>query len=304
LEGQEDGHRRLEPRCRQRELPGEPEIAASTHRRLTPDRARLLDTLSSRLAERAEELSATVDRPLDVAELCRELGAGLRVAPARRDGPRGSLQEDGARATVVVFRHGNLGAALSRGERFTVAHELGHLVAAREVDFTPRRRAEYWRLEQLCNEFAGRVLVPRHLWRDLLGPPHDAPELAAAVNALANRAGVSAEAAARRFVPCVERPVAVGGLRIDPSVSTGRLGFRTWWVECRPWCGGRGGNRQAIYEDHVLAPVLRDLVRLPGQQSTSPTVQGTSSTWLRRRAHTTGSFAAVLEDAIEPVSSS
>ena len=59
---------------------------------------------------------------------------------------------------------------LTPRERFSVAHELGHLVALRELDLQPaRERTDYWTQEGWMNGFAAALLVAEWLvdeWLD------------------------------------------------------------------------------------------------------------------------------------------
>jgi IrrE N-terminal-like domain len=196
---------------------------------------------------------------------------------------------------IVLMRANTAPKSLRRHERFTVAHELAHALIIRELNYFPRRRAEYWACEDLCNEFASALLIPAHAI-EAFGEPATAAELAGMVNDIARRAGVTAEPAARAIVARLETPVAVGTLRLDPLPRTKRLGFRCWWAENRQWWGGRGGRRLAVYEDHPLAPVLRALRTARWGAASAPQVVGSQSTYLRRRAAAGAAFAAVLSE--------
>jgi hypothetical protein len=187
----------------------------------------------------------------------------------------------------------NRRAPISGHERFTIAHELGHYVLLRETQFRPRRDAEYWLGEQLCNHFASRLLIPPRLLSDI-SEPATAAELAAAVNEVATRAAVTAEPAARALVGCLATPVASGSFRLDPLSSTRRLGFRGWWGENREWWGGRGGRRLAVYASHPLAPVLETMRQMKSEQTANPALAGAASTFLRRRRGPHASFTALL----------
>ncbi len=45
--------------------------------------------------------------------------------------------------------------------RFLLAHEIAHCVIDLQIPISPSSRSEYWRLEELCNEMAAQLLVPR-----------------------------------------------------------------------------------------------------------------------------------------------
>lgn len=202
------------------------------------------------------------------------------------------MHRDG-QSEVIVYRRRAAGPSLAPHERFTVAHELGHHVLLQDSNFRARRRREYWEGEDLCQHFAARLLLPDRLVYDL-PEPTDALELMSAVNSLARRAQVSAEPAARALVKRIERPVALGTLRLDPYPATRRLGFRAWWVENRRWWGSGGGRRLAVYVDHPLAPALELMRGLRTGEFGSPSLKGAAMTTLRRRRGSTAALAALL----------
>lgn len=182
---------------------------------------------------------------------------------------------------------------LTPRERFTIAHEIGHYVLLQEASFRPQRRRDYWLGESLCQEFASRLLI-RPKVVEAVRPYGSSADLMAAVNQVARVANVSPEPAARALVAHLDQPVAIGAFILDPRRSTKRLGFRAWWAENRQWWGARGGRRLAVYIDHPLAPVLQEMTRLRPWNVGCPSVDGASSTMLRRRGQRWGAFAAVL----------
>jgi hypothetical protein len=216
----------------------------------------------------------------------------LRIA--RRDGARrGALVRREGGWEVLVMRGDVRPAPLAPHERFTIAHELGHLVLLQEANFRPGRRAEYWLGEALCQHFASRLLIGAELL-DRVPQPGSTEELVAAVNWVACHAEVTAEPAARALIERIERPVAIGTFELAPLERTRRLGFRGWWVENRRWWAARGGRRLAVYRDHPLAPALDAMARIgPGEQA-SPELSGARSTLLRRRNRRRASFTALL----------
>jgi hypothetical protein len=206
---------------------------------------------------------------------------------------RGALVRRGSAWEVLLMRAHSRREQISSHERFTIAHELGHYLLLREAQFRPQRNAEYWLGERLCNHFASRLLIPPRVLVDI-SEPAMADELANAVNEVALRTMVTAEPAARALVARLRTPVAIGSFRLDALASTGRLGFRGWWVESQDWWGGRGGRRLAVYANHALEPVLETLRRMTSGETAAPALAGATSTFLRRQRGHRGSFAALL----------
>jgi IrrE N-terminal-like domain len=105
----------------------------------------------------------------------------------------GRLEQRAGRTTIFL-REGTIGAR----QRFTLAHELGHLVLADpEEDLVARRM---WsrpdREERFCDEFAAAILLPREwILRNLNG----APENLRVARELASRAEASLSASVVRL---------------------------------------------------------------------------------------------------------
>jgi IrrE N-terminal-like domain len=194
---------------------------------------------------------------------------------------------------VVLMRSHPRPAPISPQERFTIAHELGHYMLMRDTPFTPQREADYWLGEELCNRFASRLLIPDPLLAGLTEPCSSAA-LAATVCSIAKAAGVTFEPAARAIAARLTTAVAIGTFRLDPFPGTQRLGFRGWWVENRSWWGVRGGRQLAVYVDHALAPVLRQMHAMIAGQTVSVELAGARSTRLRRSRGPRASFTALL----------
>jgi Zn-dependent peptidase ImmA (M78 family) len=92
-------------------------------------------------------------------------------------------------AGQLIVRH-SAGAPPAR-VRFTIAHELAHLI----LDDAPRRKPlpRTAELERICNLLAAAILMPRHLFARAVDPP-TIDRLSAAASEFA----VSLESAARR----------------------------------------------------------------------------------------------------------
>jgi Zn-dependent peptidase ImmA (M78 family) len=105
----------------------------------------------------------------------------------------GRLEQRNGR-TVIFLREGSMATR----QRFTLAHELGHLMLAKpDEDFTARRM---WsgpdREERFCDQFAAAVLLPRD-W--VIAQFGGAPERLSVVRKLARTAEASLSASLLRL---------------------------------------------------------------------------------------------------------
>lgn len=94
--------------------------------------------------------------PISLSMLANALGVSeILTAPMVEDG---RLEQRGGR--TVIFLREQTGR---QRQRFTLAHELGHLVLAEpERDFVAHRRAVHFDSEErFCNQFAAALLLPR-----------------------------------------------------------------------------------------------------------------------------------------------
>ena len=98
--------------------------------------------------------------------------------------------------------------------RFSMAHELGHLLLAPKLGhqsihrrrFSPGQDPQGKRIEWLCNAMASSILMPRERVASII---KNSGQSAAAVQVMAEKFWVSFEAAARRFVNVNEGPCAL-----------------------------------------------------------------------------------------------
>jgi Zn-dependent peptidase ImmA (M78 family) len=124
--------------------------------------------------ERALELLdrlglASIDDRVDVEGLCRRLGIEIFVDELSVDGPRGvALAGEGVDPTIVV----NSENAFNRGDggrRFTIAHELCHILHDRDDAKRVVHGSGDWApavVEQRANAFAAMFLMPPVALRD------------------------------------------------------------------------------------------------------------------------------------------
>lgn len=115
--------------------------------------------------------------PVGLKKIWRAFGADLRWASG--PGAHGRLDVVGGRYRITVNRDQNW-----RRQRFTLAHELGHLVLFNALQDDPEAvrglaSAEHWaEVERLCHRAASRLLVPpARLQADLAAEPLGAGRL-------------------------------------------------------------------------------------------------------------------------------
>lgn len=146
--------------------------------------------------------------PVDLIRLSRDLNTTV-ILRESWTGSRehGALERtnSGYRVLVPAVR----GGSLTGRQRFTIAHELAHVLFLERGLEPPVGPSEYWRLEESCNRIAGKLLVPR--WMAPTVDVHPA-ETADWLTAFSVRAGVSLEAAAKEFVLSAPNALATVGL--------------------------------------------------------------------------------------------
>jgi hypothetical protein len=224
-----------------------------------------LHAVSARLGKEAHRIGARSTR-LEMLNVLSELGLGLRIAPPRDKHHRGDLRRTPSGWEITIARSNGVESeqGLSSQERYTIAHEIGHYLVEAWFPFRPTSGTEYWALEEVCDDFADRVLVPDQVLNPSTGA-QSAVDLADNLRGIARRVGAPLKAAARRLIACIDGPAAVVSLRLDPLDSSGRLGWVEWVAENRPWLGRQ---RCAFYMSGPLAAALRpedaNDVDLPG----------------------------------------
>jgi hypothetical protein len=124
--------------------------------------------------------------PVALHDLAAALGvAEIRQASMVEDG---RLERDGGR-TVIYLRE----ETGPQRQRFTLAHELAHLILAEpDRDFVAHRREVYFSSEErFCDQFAASLLMPRHwVQREF----HQAPVRLGVARNMANQAQTSLSA--------------------------------------------------------------------------------------------------------------
>src|SRR3989344_9597801 len=113
----------------------------------------------------ANELSSGMGFPVNLNEVCIQLNVKII---------RHNLPEN--RAFLVLTKNGveiRLSNQGTQGEytpfeRFLIGHELGHFVLDKKCAASPISNSEYRQHEDLCNSFAGMLLLPDDILRSKL----------------------------------------------------------------------------------------------------------------------------------------
>jgi hypothetical protein len=121
---------------------------------------RALDEFRTHLRSWAAELSSrSSEPPVRVRDVCKS----LRVEISRKNTVpqyKAYLSVDPSRdhPAVILLPAKRIGGF----ERFCAAHELAHYLILIAFDVTPQGKVEYWKHEELCDEFARHLLIPTH----------------------------------------------------------------------------------------------------------------------------------------------
>lgn len=161
---------------------------------------------ASEIAELAKIVreSLELDVPVDVVEAVKRLGGSLKEVPSGLGGPEATVRRKGERFEITLREH-----PVPARKRFSVAHEIGHLLLHMGYLIDPQRwdhSSEYQDSvynrfghgveENEANAFAAAFLMPaeqfRHAVAELGG------QAAFPVKQLALRFKTSASAALRR----------------------------------------------------------------------------------------------------------
>ena len=108
------------------------------------------------LRSASELASSTPCTPVDLPELSSRLGARIRTLPTA-SARKGGLSRDGD--GWIIWTDGKP-SCLDVDKRFTVAHELAHLLFIRSGLSIPIGAEEYWILESACDQGATEILIP------------------------------------------------------------------------------------------------------------------------------------------------
>jgi hypothetical protein len=246
-------------------------------------------TLRQVLAADLRVLAAGRPFPINLRRLVADLGLELKRRKASRGAPHGELLVVGDRWQIAV----NSATHMTR-QRFTIAHEIGHYVIEARMGFRPRSSREYWMLEEVCQHFAAELLSPRALVQEALTPLPSTPgEVFEVMDRLIRATDLSLEAAARRIVDTIDRPLALGALRVhDVEGTSGRRQSVLWVHSNSPWL--RPGRGEQIRKDHALREASQRAQDLALSARAIVALPNTSVASIHRRGLSLALFSAFL----------
>jgi Zn-dependent peptidase ImmA (M78 family) len=178
--------------------------------------------------------------PIDVEQLVKKY-AVLKYAEIPFEGVDGvsvNLKVSGKKPTVIVSE-----ANPPLRQRFTLAHELGHIVIPWHIGTIidhidsnhPRSSSEYWQIESEANGFAAELLMPTELIEETLSTEKD---LAKAHCEISSKCKTSAHATAMQMSRLLPSNI------VYASIKNGKVEF--------------SGKTEG-----TLAPKLTDNIELP-----------------------------------------
>lgn len=128
----------------------------------------------------------------------RELGVGLEKHVDDNAKPGAGLMRQGCdgKYHIVLRRRHPEPRPLTPRERFTIAHELAHILLCERYSWNPKGRRDYYVCEDWCDAFAAELLVPELKVDEL--ELRSARDGFLAVNMLSAKLHVSKEVVARR----------------------------------------------------------------------------------------------------------
>jgi hypothetical protein len=150
------------------------------------------------LHSRATALRVGTEHPINIKKLLEGFGIHLLLEPAERRS--GALSQSVDRKWFVVVRGKRSMNSLTAIDRFTAAHELGHFLLITHWNYSPsiKNKRDYYECEELCNQFASRLLIDRDAVESLV--IQSPRECLGVIRDLAKRYLVSNEAVARAIV--------------------------------------------------------------------------------------------------------
>lgn len=208
--------------------------------------------LGAWLDDAAARLVGTQRVPIDLAGVLRQTGLELELRPQRIEKIHGALYQSQTGSCVVVYGC-SPGDKLHPRHRFTIAHEIGHHLLAQRGVPAPVDNREYWKREELCNQFAAALLVPDRAVRYAISQPWtESGNLYARLRLVSEHARVSREVVCKRIGPRIGD---FSSWEIDRLPRHDVLGRVRWSVESRPVLGLYARSHVGL--DHRLAEIIK-----------------------------------------------
>lgn len=225
---------------------------------------------SGQLEVLRRHLSVDLDRfsdlafPVDLRRVTVWMNASIRVDPegsaqhaqAHRQGP--------GRYEIVVGTRGNPFELPQL--RFTIAHEIAHCLIDQIANLTPSSTSEYWQIEDVCNDFAARLLIPDKVVMKLpLDDGATGSEILDAIEETARLGKVSRQVVGRRLGVKLQS-LSKASLVAAVSAGTSRRAGRAAPVIIVDWSGGRNSKfaaRRHIAVESELGVILESVLTDP-----------------------------------------
>lgn len=115
------------------------------------------------LLGQADRLIAGKQVPVDVDKIVSELGIRVRRVPRRERKAAEVKRLDDDSYEIVLYTPLAAGIIRTPGDRFTMAHEVGHILLDVRTNWNPADKREYFLRERWCHKFAARLLIPEDL---------------------------------------------------------------------------------------------------------------------------------------------
>jgi len=201
----------------------------------------------------AERLNPRNEFPVHVRRLLHELSIPLKkVTPGKRGKALAELHKLGpGEYRIELVRESLSPRPLSARERFTLAHELGHVLLDHRFNWRPTTEREYHRGERLCNVFAAKLLVPDSALQDL--EPGGPDEGLNVLRTVTRRCRISLEVAARRLVEVFPILVYLEGTEVRTKAD--QDAFEIAWSAAATQELGLARHRR-IRETHAVGRLL------------------------------------------------
>ena len=164
------------------------------------------------------------------------------------------------RFDIVLYRSKADDAPFSVDERFTIVHELGHIVLERDYGIAPESDDAYWRSEEWCDTFAARLLVPDDAVPRAATP--DPSSLVVWITTISGRCGAPWEAVARRIAEAYPETCFVLLREVAVVEHTSRTlpAFTFSVVSSAKWNTG-SGRSLPLRPESSLASILKNSLR-------------------------------------------